>query len=539
VPRRFPHIVCFAPYTDWSLHSARQVTILQGLRQRGCSVTYVTCDGVFSDCDLLQASTGAPAQKPANACSFCQARVATRLAGWGMPFRWLSNWLTTSDRTEAAKWVAGLKPDQYMTAAYEEWTVGAWVASSVHRHFRHNALDFSDPAVPPVFGSYLYSGLLACLALDRLFEEEKPDAQLLFNGRMAPTRIALELGKRHGMRTICEERAHVPGRMHLHDNANCQDISDVAKLWADWKSVPLTADEIDQVGAVLEDRWHARSIDVTMFSSGVGAGGNVWQALNLDRARPLYVLFSSSIDEAAGLDTSKNPFKTQYEWIDATVAYAAAHPHIQLAIRVHPNAGSKKSLGVNPQDAAYFAALTARLPVNVRLVPGDSPISSYDLAISSTVGLIWFSMMGLEMSALGRPVVRVAGSTFVEHADFIRAPRTAADYVRELDHFSSGGRAIDEAATVQAWRSNYIYFFRRSFDFPLVHQPNWFVGEMAYSSTDALQPGCDTSLDRICDVFMRGQALHGPAPARPADIAAAEKAAILKRIAPYNASVRV
>jgi len=56
-----PHILCFAPYTDWSIHSARQVTILQALRQRGATASYVTCDGAFSDCDLLQPSTGAPA----------------------------------------------------------------------------------------------------------------------------------------------------------------------------------------------------------------------------------------------------------------------------------------------------------------------------------------------------------------------------------------------------------------------------------------------------------------------------------------------
>ena len=54
-----PHIVCLAPYTDWSIHSARQVTILQALRLRGATVSFVTCDGVFSDCDLFQEATGA------------------------------------------------------------------------------------------------------------------------------------------------------------------------------------------------------------------------------------------------------------------------------------------------------------------------------------------------------------------------------------------------------------------------------------------------------------------------------------------------
>ncbi|MBL8642477.1 MAG: hypothetical protein JNK21_00980 [Rhodospirillaceae bacterium] len=534
MPRRLPHILCFAPYTDWSIHSARQVTILQGLRQRGCSVTYVTCDGAFSDCDLLQASTGAPAQKPANACLFCQARVSTRLAGWGMPFRWLGQWLTTEDRKAAGRWVQSLKTQDYITATHDDWAVGSWVKSSVHRHFRHNVLNMDDLSTAAVFGSYLYSGLLACFGLSRIFDEEKPDAQLLFNGRMAPTRIALELAKARGVRTICEERAHVPGRLQLYDNANCQDISGAAALWSDWKNVPLAADEIAEVGAVLAERWHGRSIDVTMFSSGVGAGGDVWKTLNLDRAKPLYVLFSSSIDEAAGLDISRDTFPTQFAWIDATINYAASHPDIQLVIRVHPNAGSKKSLGTNPQDSAYFESLNGRLPPNVRLVPGDDPISSYDLAVAATVGLIWFSQMGLEMAALGRPVIRVAGSTFVEHADFIQAPRSPAKYTAALDQFSAGRNGIDWAATIQAWRCAHVYFLRRAFPFPLVKQPNWFVGEPAYETMDALQPGRDATLDHICDVFMTGKALYAPAETRPPALAAQERELIAARIAPYN-----
>ncbi len=534
MPRLSPHILCFAPYTDWSLHSARQVTILQGLRQRGCSVTYVTCDGVFTDCDLLQPSTGAPAHKPKNACLFCQARVASRLASWGMPFRWLNSWLTSADRMTASKWIATLKPDQYTTAAYNDWPIGDWVKSSVHRHFRHNVLDLNDFATLNAYGSYLFSGLLAALALDRIFEEEKPDAQLLFNGRMAPTRIALELAKRRGVRTICEERAIVPGRIQLYDNENCLSVSDVAHLWDQWKSVPLAASEIDELGKVLEERWQGKSVDVTMFSSGMGAGGDVWTALAFDHNKPLYVLYTSSIDEAAGLDTSGDTFASQYEWIDATVDYAANHPHIQLAIRAHPNSGSKKSLGHNPQDATYFEALVQRLPPNVRMLTGDNDISSYDLAKAATVGLIWFSMMGVEMSALGRPVVRVAGRTFVEHADYIQAPATPADYLKILDRYQTSRQGIDAEIAVQAWRSAYVYFFRRTFDFPLVKQPNWFVGEIAYSSTEDLQPGRDATLDHIARVFMEAEPLHGPALAAHGD-PNAEKDAILARITAYSA----
>lgn len=534
MPPRAPHILCFAPYTDWSLHSAREVTILQALRQRGCSVTYITCDGAFSDCDLLQASTGAPAQKPAHACLFCQARVATRLAGWGMPFRWLGQWLNTEDRTKAARWVQSLQPADYFTAQYGDWAVGAWVRSSVHRHFRHNVLDLSDAATVGVYGSYLYSGLLACFGLDRIFEEEKPDAQLLFNGRMAPTRVALEMARIRGVRTICEERGYVTGYMQLYDNVSCVDWSDLAAMWDEWKDVPLTIEEVGEAADALEDRWLGRSSELTVFSGRIQSARTLAVSLGLDPGKPLWALFTSSLDETADRDRGDEVFKDQYEWIDATVNYLARRTDLQLAVRVHPNVASRKSLGRNLQDVAYFQDLSGRLPPNVRLIASDDPTSSYDLAVAAAAGLVWFSTIGVEMAAMGRPVVRV-GAGPLQGVDFLKAPPFRENYDGLLDELArSSLKSADISATVQAWRFVHLFFLRRSQAFPLVRQPNWYAGEMAYSSPDALGPGKNAVLDRICAAFMNGAPLHDPAPERPPEAAQAEARVILQRAAPYR-----
>ncbi len=117
-------MLCFAPYTDWSIHSTRQVTILQALRRRGCTASYVTCDGAFSDCDLLQDFTGAPAKRLAHACLICQANVATKLAAWGMPYEWLGRYVRSEDRRRAGEWVARLDPSDYTEARYQDWLIG-------------------------------------------------------------------------------------------------------------------------------------------------------------------------------------------------------------------------------------------------------------------------------------------------------------------------------------------------------------------------------------------------------------------------------
>src|SRR3954468_7687652 len=141
---RPPHIVCFAPYTNWSIHSARQVTILQALRLRGCSVSYVACDGAFEVCDMTQAANGAAIPPGARACLTCQSSVAARLATWGMPYRWFGRWLKSADLALAEGWATGLEPRTFTDAVYDEaaegkpagerWKLGEWVRSSVHTH---------------------------------------------------------------------------------------------------------------------------------------------------------------------------------------------------------------------------------------------------------------------------------------------------------------------------------------------------------------------------------------------------------------------
>lgn len=526
------HIVCFAPYTTWSIHSARQVTILQALRLRGCSVSYVTCDGVFSDCDVLQPANGAPAIKPANACLICQSSVAAHMANWGLPYRWLSRWLTTQDFRDAAAWVSGLRGEELADARLGDWRLGAWVTSSVHKHLRHSTLDLTNPAAAGVFASYLYSGRLAAVALSRLLDEENPDFVLLFNGRMGPLRVALELCRLRGVRTLVEERDFMPGHLILLENRQCIDSGDLVALWNDWRDVPLTSSEIESVGALLKERWHGQK-DTIAFITEKQSLEETRQALRLDPERPVWALFTSNLDETVGTGLADGVFERHEDWVRASVDFARRHAEIQLVIRAHPNSGSRRSLASNSQELAFYEELAQNLPPNVRLVRSDDTLNSYNLAKLARLGLTWHSTIGLEMAALGKPVIR-CGSLEVCAQPNLPTPTSPAEYESML-----GAAAADcEHDTLEiarrAWRFAAASFFRYAFPFPLVKQTDWHIGETNFETLDALAPGRDMMLDRICAHVMHGTPLHPPAPAREPDVEAAESAAIAAWIASAN-----
>lgn len=502
------HIVCFAPYTDWSIHSARQVTILHGLRQRGATVSYVTCDGVFSDCDLFQKATGAEQGRQPNSCLVCQASVASRLAAWGMPYRWLGNWLTTQDRLDVGRWLSELRTEDYPCVEFKGWHLGAWVQSSVRTDLRCTTMDMADQNTATTYQSYLYSGALAALALDRLFEEENPDAQLLFNGRMAPTRIALELGKAKGIRTIVEERAAVNGRLILFDNVNCLDVAHVDQLWRHWKDQPLSRPELDEIETVLEERRSGGHGEVSVFSVGQQPSDAVCDRLSLDRTKPIWVLFTSSLDEIADKPDVKSVFGSQKDWIDATLSYAERNSDIQVIIRVHPNVGGTRALGDNTEEVTYFQEITRRAPDNVSVVQPDDDVSSYSLIELCDLALVWYSTIGIEAAAMGRRVVRASGF-MLEGRDFILAPQSPSAYPDLLESLKQKPSALELLdIAVSAWRFAYIWFIRRTIAFPLVSQPKWYVGEMAWNTVDDLQPGRDANLDRICDMVLNESGIH-------------------------------
>lgn len=528
-----PHIVCFAPYTDWSIHSARQVTILHALRDRGATVSYVTCDGVFSDCDLFQKATGAVQGRQANSCLICQSSVAARLASWNMPYRWLGTWLTIQDRDDVGQWIATLNPEDYLEARLNDWSIGAWVQSSVRTELRCNTFDMGNEKTASTYASYLYSGALAALALNRLFENEKPDAQLLFNGRMAPTRIALELAKLHGVRTLCEERSAVAGNMILFDDVNCLDISHVDEMWENWKNIPLSEQEISAITTVLEQRRNNTEGEVSVFSAARQKHSDVYDTLSLDPDKPVWVLFTSSEDEIADKVGINSIFKKQTDWIAATVKYVGAHPNVQLVIRVHPNVGGTTALGENAEDTAYFESLAKSVPDNVRVVqPGDA-ISSYSLAEMCDLALAWYSTIAVETATLGRRVVR-AGGFLLEGREFIYAPDTPDAYPALLDqmHAAPSQEELLDIA-IGAWRFAHLWYLRRTIPFPLVTQPEWYKGEMAWQELNELAPGQDKNLDRICDIFLSGSPVYETPPHRALATNEDERMLVLKHIDPF------
>ena len=87
-------------------------------------------------------------------------------------------------------------------------------------------------------------------------------------------------------------------------------------------------------------------------------------------------------------------------------------------LRFHPNTSGKRALGTNTHEAHLQDELSVQAPDNIRVVRSESDISSFDLLALSTAGMVWHSTVGLEIAALGKPVLRL-GAYWFRDADFM------------------------------------------------------------------------------------------------------------------------
>ena len=493
-------VLSFSPYAYWRLHALYEVAICHNLQARGHSYRYISCDGLFSDCDMFWESTVGP--RPANACAVCQSQVKSLLADCRISNTWLGTYKGAGCETVARSFVDQLKDADLLVAVFREYPVGAWVKSSVHTHLRINAIDLTNLKHVVIMRSYLYSGVVALICIGQMLEVERPTVMLLFNGRMAVTRIALELAKERGIRVVCHERGLLKETLLFRENDTCLALRPFEKLSAEWAEMPLRKDEVARVTQWLGDRAHGANLNWKAYSVQSSLGP-IEAFLAAHAGKKIWSLFTSSTDEIVGNDDYTSVFGTQNRWVEETIRFVREHPTVALVIRVHPNSGGKKSTGKNQGEVRFFAELKTTLPANVAVVLPDDNVSTYALVDRTDLGFVYGSTVALEMACRGKRVVLASRSPWY-FCPAINAIKDVGGYSQALENYATQplGSVESERIATAAYRFAYAYVYRWNVPFPLVHMPDIHNGVLTAKTLDELKPGMHECLDYCTEILL-------------------------------------
>lgn len=471
------------------------------LTLRGAAVTSVLCDAALPACQMCEFTLTLSMRDLATKrpdpllCGYCHEPAAQRLNALGLPLAKLGAHLTDADRAEAKALAASATPENAATLVWRGMPIGEHALAGALRFFACGDLQ-NEPDGAAILKRYVESAALTAAAYARLIEATKPDVLVAHHGIYTPQGLAAAAARAAGVRVVTWNPAY---RRHCfifsHDDTYHHTLmNEPVEVWRDR---PLSAEQAQRVMSYLESR---RRGDADWIRFHQDPDANV-AALGLDPAKPLIVALTNVFWDAQ-LHYPANAFADQRTWLLDTIAFFAERPDLQLVIRVHPAEVS----GSPPSRQRAMDAIASRyptLPGNVKIVPPESALSTYALAEAADAALIYGTKMGVELSAVGMPVI-VAGEAWARGKGFTIDAISPDDYRAQLARLPFGKR-LDPAQQILALQYAHHFFFRRMIELGFVEPVSGARRfNIAVKSLDGLRPGASHGLDVICTGILDG-----------------------------------
>lgn len=481
------------------------------LTLRGANVVSVLCDGVLPACQMTEiglvpdAAAFARSGPPKALCSYCYAPAAKRLRDLALPVLPLGTFVTPAIRAEATRLAASVPREAIGSFMLDGIPVGEHALAGTLRYFAKGELA-GEPDGEAVLRRYLAATVVTARAYAALLERERPEVVVAHHGIYAPQGIVAAVARATGIRLVAWNPAY---RKHSFifshtDTYHHTMMSEPVETWADR---PLTDAESAAITAYLDSRWHGAGDWIRFHKDpDLSLTGDL-AALGLDPAKPLVVALTNVFWDAQ-LHYPANAFRTQRDWLVDTISYFRERPDLQLAIRIHP-----AEISGNPasrqlaQDEIRAAFPT--LPANVVVIPPSSALSTYDLAAKANAALIYATKMGVELSAVGIPVI-VAGEAWVRNKGFTHDVSSRENYREWLDRLPFAGR-LPADLRQRALAYAHHFFFGRMLPVESIVGgvgPRRF--SVAATGLDDLRPGTSPGLDVICEGILSGSPFTMP-----------------------------
>jgi SAM-dependent methyltransferase/predicted O-methyltransferase YrrM len=507
-------IAIFAPYGTFTVHHQVDAMVGSALKVRGCDVSVFLCDGLFENCPVA----GRPPD-PAK-CRSCASASKGFFSGFPLESLQLRAFLNEADFREVRKWADGLQPENMHDAVFEGMDVGSWTHSTVHQYFLKGTLDVYDDQVAKAYRGFLYSAALIVRGFGRAIDSKQLDYLLCFSGMNAYYRVAYEVAKAKGVKSLVHERGYIDDSFVLPGSGFPHQDESLARAWEAWRDIPLSQEECRRIRKYFEDRELGRNSNYINFYRFTSEAESVRSALRIPAGAKIVGLFpSTDLEVGMILNTLRPTFNSQLEWMRAT-AKVCSEEGAYLVIRHHPN-------NVHASRVAFsfiqdLLELAKEFPDTVRVVMPDEKLTSYALLWNVDLAVTLVTTMGAEAFVRGIPTICLTDYLFRHMGiEWIRAKD---EYASALRRGIGGMESIEVGEFKRAYRFAYLIYFRLSFRFKSfgikdVHGP-----DIRISNLEELAPGKDEVMDQVCDHILSGAPMYPlPDGGRGPDAASAEQ----------------
>jgi hypothetical protein len=343
---------------------------------------------------------------------------------------------------------------------------------------------------------YAAGALVAARVLGRLLEEYEPTCVIAHHGVYVPQGVLGAVARSRGVRVVNWGSSYRnTTSIFSHDDTYHRTfIDEPVELWADR---PLADPEERQLVEYLAARRRGRG-DWTWITPEAALrpdaqqSDELIQALGLDPDLPIAGLLTNVLWDAQ-IYYDGAIFEDMLDWLWTTVDYYAEHTDRQLVIRIHPHEvkhGNRQP--VEPELRRRYPDL----PATIKVVSHDDPYNTYALMDLCDAVLIYGTKTGVELTAVGIPVV-VAGDAWIRGKGLSVDVESRAQYRSVLESLPSFER-LSPKQLDRARRYAHHFFFRRMIPIGAFDPDGGWPPRLRIRSLRELEPGSDPGLDAIC-----------------------------------------
>ena len=302
------------------------------------------------------------------------------------------------------------------------------------------------------------------------------------------------LGRAAGIRVVNYERSALRNAL-IFSSGPPANLLQVDHLWRPLAERALTGGEDLLVSGFLAGR--RRGEDNNLHY------GEKEQVDWFADPRPVLLLFTN-ISWDSTVVRQQGVFADPPQWLRATVEFFRTHPQYRLLIRIHP--GEVKLRHDPTRDSLEdYLRRVVRLPENVDLIPAAAPVDSYDLMESARGGAVFTTTAGLEMAALGKPVIVVGEPHYGKHGFTLEAVSPVHYEELLLRVLEQSPDAVETKERARRARS-YIYaaFLAYSIPFPWVDEYTYGQGRTRWLPRTLKELEEEEPARRLADYLLTG-----------------------------------
>jgi hypothetical protein len=475
------------------------------LSLRGAKVEVLLCDAVLPACQMCEPRYFADPSELArdgpqkSLCYDCYAPGRSVYQTLGVTVHRYSEFLTEDERAEADRLSQSMSVEQMAAFDLDGLKIGEHAKAGALRFYASATIDH-EPDADAIVRRYFKAALLTSYAADRLMKQHGYDVAVFHHGIYVPQGLIGEVARRNGVRVVNWNPAYRRNCfLFSHDDTYHHTLmNEPISTWAD---MAWPQSRSDGIRKYLRSRWEGTNDWIRFHGDPVFESEAIRREIGCDKDRPIIACLTNVMWDAQ-LHYPANAFANMLDWLVHTVNYFAGRPDLQLVIRVHP----AEVTGTVPTRQPVANALLhhfGALPENVFLIPPTSDISTYVLAEMSDSVIIYGTKTGVELAAVGIPVI-VAGEAWIRGKGLTQDATSPASYEKLLAALPTHRRMPPDQVD-RALRYAHHFFFRRMIPVTSFAQgPGWPPFMFAGSSIAALTPGTDPGLDCICDGILDG-----------------------------------